>query len=64
MAQQPKVMGGCIDELLRDSADHKAAGVLITDTRMQRIRHSYNGGVDAFLATSQERDRMCDRHAD
>jgi hypothetical protein len=51
-------------ELLRDIADDKVAGVLITDTRMQRIHHPYDGGPDVFLATSEERDRMRDRHAD
>nr|WP_234388049.1 MULTISPECIES: hypothetical protein [Streptomyces] len=55
---------GCIDELLRDIADDKVAGVLITDTRMQRIHHPYDGGADVFLATSEERDRMRDRHAE
>ncbi|MFD9421044.1 hypothetical protein ACFWC9_41325 [Streptomyces goshikiensis] len=37
---------------------------LITDTRMQRIHYPYDGGADVFLATSEERDRMHDRHAD
>lgn len=55
---------GCIDELLRDIADDKVAGVLITDTRMQRIHHPYDGGADVFLATSEERDQVRDRHAD
>ncbi|MFD1275569.1 hypothetical protein ACFQ51_40145 [Streptomyces kaempferi] len=40
------------------------AGVLITDTRMQRVHHPYDGGADVFLATSEERDRMRDRHGD
>jgi hypothetical protein len=31
---------------------------------MQRIHHPYDGGADVFLATSEERDRMRDRHAD
>ncbi len=55
---------GCIDDLLRDIADDKMAGILITDTRMQRIHHPYDGGADVFLATPEERDRMRDRHAD
>ncbi|MCX4862172.1 DUF3885 domain-containing protein [Streptomyces canus] len=55
---------GCIDESLRDIADDKVAGVLITDTRMHRIHHPYDGGADVFLATSEERDRVRDRHAD
>nr|WP_234544567.1 hypothetical protein [Streptomyces shenzhenensis] len=49
---------GCIDGLLRDIADDKVAGVLITDTRMQRIHHPYDGGADVFLATSEDRDRV------
>lgn len=53
---------GCLDELLRDVADDKVAGVLITDTRMRRIHHPYDGGADVFLATPGERDRMRDRH--
>ncbi|WP_328433241.1 DUF3885 domain-containing protein [Streptomyces sp. NBC_00425] len=55
---------GCIDELLRDVADYETAGVLVTDTRMQRIHHPYDGGADVFLATPEERDRLRDRHAD
>ncbi|MFJ8630785.1 hypothetical protein [Streptomyces sp. NPDC093568] len=55
---------GCIDELLRDIADDKVAGVLITDTRMRRIHHPYDGGADVFLPTPEERDRMRDRHTD
>ncbi|MEU3891308.1 hypothetical protein [Streptomyces sp. NPDC029041] len=43
--------------------DDKVACVLITDTRMQRIHHPYDGGADVFLATS-ERDRVRDQHAD
>ncbi|GAA2286431.1 hypothetical protein GCM10010415_66190 [Streptomyces atrovirens] len=54
---------GCIDESLRDTADDKVAGILITDTRMHRIHHPYDGGADVFLATPEERDRMRDRHA-
>ncbi|MFI2093360.1 hypothetical protein ACH47C_40975 [Streptomyces rishiriensis] len=55
---------GCIDDLLRDTADAKVAGILITDTRMQRIHHPYGGGADAFLTTREEQDQMRDRHAD
>ncbi|MEU5116870.1 hypothetical protein AB0G64_35905 [Streptomyces longwoodensis] len=55
---------GCIDDLLRDIADDKVAGVLVTDTRMKRIYHPYDGGADVFLAASEERDRLRDRHAD
>ncbi|MGW6402667.1 DUF3885 domain-containing protein [Streptomyces sp. NPDC055134] len=55
--------GGCIDDLLRGIADDKAAGALITDTRMQRMHHPYDGGADVFLAAPEERDRERDRHA-
>jgi hypothetical protein len=55
---------GCLDELLRDVADDKVGGVLVTDTQMRRIYHPYDGGADVFLATSEERDRTRDRHAD
>lgn len=55
---------GCLDELLRDVADDKVAGVLITDTRMGRVYHPYDGGADVFLATPEERDETRDRHAD
>lgn len=55
---------GCIDSLLRDTADDKVAGILITDTRLQRVHHPYDGGADVFLATSGERDQLRDRHAD
>lgn len=54
---------GCINETLRDVADDKRAGVLITDTRMRRIHHPYDGGADVLLTTPEERDRMRDRHA-
>ncbi|MGW0757697.1 DUF3885 domain-containing protein [Streptomyces sp. NPDC002814] len=40
------------------------AGILITDTCMQRIHHPYDGGADVFLATSEDRDRMRDRYGD
>ncbi|SCE14049.1 hypothetical protein GA0115240_14063 [Streptomyces sp. DvalAA-14] len=55
---------GCLDELLRDIADDKVAGVLVTDTQMGRIYHPYDGGADVFLAAPEERDQMRDRHAD
>ncbi|MFD9125564.1 hypothetical protein [Kitasatospora sp. NPDC059571] len=54
---------GCLDELLRDVADDRAADVLITDTGLRRIHHPYDGGADVFLATPEERDRLRDRHA-
>ncbi|MGI5141025.1 DUF3885 domain-containing protein [Streptomyces sp. CA-106110] len=55
---------GCIDKLLRDTADDKVAGVLVTDSLMQRIYYPYDGGADVFLTTPEERDRMRDRHTD
>ncbi len=55
---------GCLDELLRDIADDKVAGVLIADTQMRRVCHPYDGGADVFLTTPEERNRMRDRHAD
>ncbi|MFI7005425.1 hypothetical protein [Streptomyces sp. NPDC050145] len=55
---------GCLDEMLRDIADDKVAGVLVTDTQIRRIYHPYDGGADVFLTTPGERDRTRDRHAD
>lgn len=55
---------GCIDELLRDVADDKVGGVMITDIGMRRIYHPYDGGADVFGATSRERDSIRDRHVD
>lgn len=55
---------GCLDGPLRDIADDRVAGVLITDTQVRRIHHPYDGGADVFLATPGERDRMRQRHAD
>ena len=53
---------GCIDDLLREVANDKVGGVLITDTRMERIHHPYDGGADVLLPTSEERDRLRNRH--
>ncbi|MGQ4388821.1 DUF3885 domain-containing protein [Streptomyces sp. SAS_270] len=55
---------GRLDELLRDIADDKVAGVPVTDTQMRRIHHPYDGGADVFLTTSEERDQTRDRHVD
>lgn len=55
---------GCIDGLLREVADDEVADVLVTDIRMERICHPYDGGADVFLASPAERDRLRDRHAD
>ncbi|MER7540093.1 hypothetical protein ABTX77_35735 [Streptomyces sp. NPDC097704] len=55
---------GCIDGLLREVADDEVADVLVTDVRMERIHHPYDGGADIFLATPAERDRLRDQHTD
>ncbi|MFI1227584.1 MULTISPECIES: hypothetical protein [unclassified Streptomyces] len=55
---------GCLDALLRDVADDKVAGALVTDVQMRRIHSPYDGGADVFLTTPEERDRTRDRHAD
>ncbi|WP_312876467.1 DUF3885 domain-containing protein [Streptomyces bohaiensis] len=54
---------GCLDALLRDTADYTMAGVLVTDTQMRRLHHPYDGGADVFLTTPEERDRTRTRHA-
>ncbi|WP_455432262.1 DUF3885 domain-containing protein [Streptomyces pratensis] len=54
---------GSLDATLRDIADDKVAGVLITDTGMRRVHHPYDGGADVFLSTPEERDRLRDGHA-
>ncbi|MET9862695.1 hypothetical protein ABZY93_26010 [Streptomyces smyrnaeus] len=54
---------GCIDGLLRAVADDEVAGVLVTDVRMERIHHPYDGGADVFVRTPAERDRLRNRHA-
>lgn len=53
---------GCVDALLRVVADDRLAGVFLTDTRLQRIHHPYDGGADVILTTAEERDRRRDRH--
>ncbi|MFI1658293.1 hypothetical protein ACH4ZU_25780 [Streptomyces sp. NPDC020472] len=40
------------------------ADVLITDVRMERIHHPYDGGADVFLTSPVERNRLRARHAD
>lgn len=54
---------GCIDALLHEVADYKTAGVLIADTRMERLYHPYDGGADVLLPTTEERDRLRDRYS-
>jgi hypothetical protein len=54
---------GCIDGLLRDVADEEVADVLITDVRLQRIHHPYDGGADVFLATPEGRNQLRDQYA-
>nr|WP_223243163.1 hypothetical protein [Streptomyces sp. CBMA123] len=55
---------GRLDELLRRVADDEVAGVIITDTGLLRLHHPYDGGADVFLASTEERDRLRERHAD
>ncbi|MFI6172183.1 hypothetical protein ACIBCN_35770 [Nocardia sp. NPDC051052] len=54
---------GCLDELLRAVADDLTANVLLTDTGLQRLYHPYDGGADAILTSTEERDRLRSRHA-
>ncbi|MFJ1797136.1 DUF3885 domain-containing protein [Kitasatospora griseola] len=54
---------GCINALLREVADYQVAGVLITDTRMERIHYPYDGGADVILPTTEERDQLRDRYS-
>ncbi|MEU9041087.1 MULTISPECIES: hypothetical protein [unclassified Kitasatospora] len=55
---------GCLDGLLRRVADDEVAGVIITDTELLRVYHPYDGGADVFLTTTQERDRLKERHSE
>ncbi|WP_241002842.1 hypothetical protein [Streptomyces sp. CB01881] len=55
---------GCLDGLLRAVANDVAADVLITDTELERIHHPYDGGADVLLTSTEERDRLRERHAD
>ncbi|WP_030258010.1 MULTISPECIES: DUF3885 domain-containing protein [Streptomyces] len=55
---------GCLDRLLRRIADDAECGVIITDTGMRRLHHPYDGGADVCLTTTEERDRLKERHAD
>ncbi|PYC78629.1 hypothetical protein C7C46_15935 [Streptomyces tateyamensis] len=54
---------GCLDGLLREVADDQVAGVLVTDLQLLRLHHPYDGGADVFLPTTEERDRLRERHA-
>ncbi|WP_254803011.1 hypothetical protein [Kitasatospora sp. SUK 42] len=55
---------GSLDWLLRRVADEQEAGVSITDTALRRLYHPYDGGADVYLTTTEERDRLKERHAD
>lgn len=55
---------GCIDGLLREVAGDEVAHVLITDVRMERIYHPYDGGADVFLPTPVEREHLRAAHTD
>ncbi|WP_455770793.1 DUF3885 domain-containing protein [Streptomyces canus] len=43
---------------------HPANAGTSASGRVFRIHYPYDGGADVFLAASEERDRMRDRHAD
>ncbi|MFE6055601.1 hypothetical protein ACFQ6N_33050 [Kitasatospora sp. NPDC056446] len=55
---------GCLDRLLRRVADEREYGVIVSDTGMRRLYHPYDGGADVYLTTTEERDRLKERHAD
>ncbi|MFE5586809.1 hypothetical protein [Kitasatospora sp. NPDC056531] len=55
---------GCLDGLLRRVADDEVAGVVVADTGLRRLHHPYDGGADVFLASTEERDRLRERHGD
>ncbi|MFB6564098.1 hypothetical protein ACFCYH_35320 [Streptomyces sp. NPDC056400] len=54
---------GCLDRLLRAVADDVLSGAFVTDAGLTRMHHPYDGGADVVLPTTQERDRMRERHA-
>ncbi|WP_314254007.1 DUF3885 domain-containing protein [Streptomyces kutzneri] len=54
---------GCLDGLLRAVAGDRLSGTFVTDAGLTRMYHPYDGGADVILPTSQERDRMRERHA-
>lgn len=54
---------GSIDGILREVADDALSGVLISDARLLRIHHPYDGGADVILTTPKERDEVRSRHA-
>ncbi|MFJ3855133.1 hypothetical protein ACIPRL_02820 [Streptomyces sp. NPDC090085] len=54
---------GCLDPLLRAVADEELPGVFVTDPDLTRIHHPYDGGADVILPSSEERDRLRDRHS-
>ncbi|MEV7033161.1 hypothetical protein AB0N99_23440 [Streptomyces sp. NPDC093272] len=55
---------GTADGILREVADDVLSGVIITDSRLSRIHHPYDGGADVIAANSAERDRIRDSHQD
>ncbi len=55
---------GVIDDLLLAVADDKVPSVFITDTRMRRVHHPYDGGADVLLATPVERELLRGRYRD
>lgn len=53
-----------LDGLLRRVADDREGGVIVADTGLRRLYHPYDGGADVHLATTEERDRLRERHAE
>ncbi|WP_260608936.1 hypothetical protein [Streptomyces sp. WAC 01325] len=53
---------GTVDALLREVAEDVLSGVIITDSDLRRIHHPYDGGADVIVTTSEERDRLRDKH--
>ncbi|MFC1412907.1 hypothetical protein ACEZCY_28355 [Streptacidiphilus sp. N1-12] len=55
---------GSLDPLLRSVADYESAGVIIADTALKQLYHPYDGGADALLASTTDRDALRERHRD
>ncbi|WP_416874348.1 hypothetical protein [Kitasatospora sp. SC0581] len=54
---------GGLDGLLRRVADDREGGVIIAGPGLRRLYHPYDGGADVYLASTEERDRLKERHA-
>jgi hypothetical protein len=55
---------GTLDPLLRYVADDQTNHVVIADTTLRWLYHPYDGGADAILPSSTERDRLKARYAE